>query len=133
MQVGDNASLRKTITEADVLLFAAISLDTNPAHLDAVQAGQSRFGGRIAHGMLTGSLISGVLGTKLPGAGTIYLEQTLRFLEPVRVGATVEARVEVVEVGDKGRVRMHTSCTDENGKIVVDGHALVIAPRTSND
>lgn len=129
MHIGDSAAISKTITETDVVIFAGISLDTNPAHLDESWARQTRFGTRIAHGFLTGSLISAVLGTKLPGPGTIYLEQTLRFTKPVHIGTTIEARVEVVELGDKGRAKLATTCTDDDGDIVVEGHATVIIPK----
>lgn len=131
LAVGDRDSLRKTMTEADVVIFSGMSLDTNPVHIDALTARDSRFGGRIVHGMLVSSLISAVIGTRLPGAGTIYMEQSLRFVKPVPVGATVEAQVEVVEILPRGRVRLATNCVDEDGDFVVEGEALVLVPSNS--
>src|SRR3990172_3190348 len=97
LSVGMSAVYSKTITDADILMFSAVSGDTNPVHLDQEFAAQTRFQGRIAHGMLTASLLSAVLGTKLPGPGCIYISQDLRFRAPVRVGDTVQARVVVEE------------------------------------
>ena len=94
LSVGQTASLAKTITEADILLYAAVSMDTNPMHLDAEFAGKAQFGERIAHGMLAAGLISAVLGTRLPGPGAIYMRQSLRFAAPVKIGQTVKATVE---------------------------------------
>ena len=95
LAIGQSASLGKTITEADILLYAAISTDTNPVHIDAEAAKQSIFGERIAHGMLSAGLISAVLGTRLPGPGTLYMRQTLRFAAPVKIGDTVKATATV--------------------------------------
>jgi 3-hydroxybutyryl-CoA dehydratase len=128
VEVGAVAEFRKTVTEADVVMFAGITGDMNPAHLDAVWAEGSRFGGRIAHGMLTASFVSTVLAMKLPGPGTIYLSQSLRFLGPVRIGDTVTARVEVLEVMAKGRVRLATTVETQDGTRVVEGEAVVLAP-----
>jgi 3-hydroxybutyryl-CoA dehydratase len=128
-QPGDRAETSRTITDADVVLFAGVTGDFNPAHMDAVAAERGPFGGRIAHGMLTGGLISAVLAMKLPGPGTIYLSQSLRFLRPVRIGDTVTARVEVLEtIEKKRRVRLATSAVNQNGETVVDGEALVMLP-----
>ena len=127
--VGDSTSLSKTIGEVDVTLYAAVSLDTNPAHLDEVHAADTPFGKRIAHGMLTAGLISACLGTRLPGPGTIYLSQDLKFRAPVFLGDTITATVEVVALEDKGRVRMRTTCTNQKGDLVVDGEAVVLPPR----
>ncbi|HEX8971210.1 MaoC family dehydratase [Oryzihumus sp.] len=127
--VGDSTSLSKTIGEVDVTLYAAVSLDTNPAHLDEVHAAETPFGKRIAHGMLTAGLISACLGTRLPGPGTIYLSQDLKFRAPVFLGDTVTATVEVVALEEKGRVRMRTTCTNQKGDLVVDGEAVVLPPR----
>ena len=110
-------------------MSASVSLDTNPVHLDAVAAEKSLFGERIAHGMLTAGLISACLGTRLPGPGTIYLGQTLEFSAPVRIGDTITAQVEVVEVGEKGRVRLATRCTNVTGETVLSGEATVLPPR----
>jgi 3-hydroxybutyryl-CoA dehydratase len=126
---GMAAELSRTVTETDVVLFAGITGDTNPVHLDEEAARRSRFGGRIAHGILTAGLISAVLGTRLPGPGAIYMEQTLRFLRPVRIGDTVTARVEVIERDPgKRRVRLATTCSNQNGEPVLEGEATVLVP-----
>lgn len=128
LSVGQTASLAKTITEADILLFAAVSMDTNPVHLDAEAAAASPFKERIAHGMLSAGLISAVLGTKLPGAGTIYMGQTLRFRAPVKIGATVTATVTVKSLdAEKKRAVLDTVCTVA-GKPVIEGEATVMVP-----
>ena len=126
--VGQSAEFTKTVTEADVVLFAGITGDLNPAHVDQVWAEASRFGGRIAHGMLSASFISTVLAMKLPGPGTIYLSQSLRFTAPVRIGETVTARVEVAEVMPKRRVRLATTVTKQDGTVAIEGEAVVVAP-----
>jgi 3-hydroxybutyryl-CoA dehydratase len=132
IKVGDTAEFTKTITEADVVLFAGITGDFNPAHVNQVWAASTRFQGRIAHGMLSGAIISTVLGMYLPGPGTIYLSQELRFLAPVRIGDTITARVEVQElVKEKNRVRLRTTCQNQDGTIVVDGTAIVLPPATT--
>ena len=129
LEVGLRASLGKTITEADILLFAAVSLDTNPVHLDSEAAKQSVFKERVAHGMLSAGLISAVLGTRLPGAGTIYMGQTLRFRAPVRIGDTVTATAEVTALdAERKRAVLKTSCTVA-GKLVIEGEATVM-PRS---
>lgn len=125
--VGMTAGVAKTITEADILLFSAVSTDTNAVHLDEEFGKTTMFGGRIAHGMLSASLLSAVLGTRLPGPGVIYLSQSLRFKAPVRIGDTVHAKVTVKEViTDKARVVLDTVCT-VGDKIVIDGEAMVMA------
>jgi 3-hydroxybutyryl-CoA dehydratase len=121
------AELSKTVTETDVVLFAGITGDFNPAHVNEVEARASRFGGRIAHGMLSAGFISAVLGMRLPGPGSIYLSQSLKFTAPVRIGDTVTARVEVVEVV-KRRVRLATTCRTQDGTTVVEGEAVVLVP-----
>jgi 3-hydroxybutyryl-CoA dehydratase len=129
LEVGRSAELAKTVTETDVVLFAGITGDLNPAHVNQIEAERSRFGGRIAHGMLSAGFISAVLGTQLPGPGTIYLEQTLRFRRPVRIGDTVTARVEVLElVPGKRRARLKTTCVNQVGETVVEGEATVMVP-----
>jgi 3-hydroxybutyryl-CoA dehydratase len=126
---GLRAEFTKTVTEADVVAFAGLSGDFNPVHVDAVAAAQSRFGERIAHGMLSASFISTVIAMKLPGPGTIYLGQTLRFARPVKLGDTVTARAEVREiVAAKRRVVLATTCTNQHGEVVVDGEATVLVP-----
>jgi 3-hydroxybutyryl-CoA dehydratase len=128
LAVGQTASLGKTITEADILMYAAVSTDTNPLHLNAEAAKASIFGERIAHGMLSAGLISAVLGTTLPGPGTIYLGQTLRFRRPVKIGDTVTATVEVTALDPiKKQATLKTVCT-VNGKVVIDGEAQVQPP-----
>ena len=125
--VGMSANLGKTITEADILLFSAVSTDTNAVHLDEEYGKTTMFGGRIAHGMLSASLLSAVLGTRLPGPGVIYLGQSLRFKAPVRIGDTVHAKVTVKEViAEKSRVVLDTVCS-VGGKVVIDGEAMVMA------
>jgi len=130
IHVGDVAELAKTVTESDIALFAGVTGDFNAVHIDAEAAKKSVFGERIAHGMLSAGFISAVLGMRLPGAGSIYLSQTLRFTKPVRIGDTVTARVEVLEVlTAKRRVRLATSCRNQNGEVVVDGEAVVMLNR----
>jgi 3-hydroxybutyryl-CoA dehydratase len=125
LHVGQTASLGKTITEADILLYAAVSMDTNPVHLNDEAAKQSIFGERIAHGMLSAGLISAVLGTQLPGPGTIYMGQTLRFRGPVKIGATVNATVEVTALNEeKKRATLKTTCT-VGDEVVIEGEAYV--------
>ncbi len=128
IKIGDFAEYGKTITEADVLLFSAVSGDNNPVHLNQSYAEQSAFKTRIAHGMLTASLISTVVGTRLPGEGTIYLSQSTRFKAPVQLGETVTARATVAELfPEKKRVRFITECR-VGDKVVLEGESLVLAP-----
>ncbi len=125
---GMSASLAKTVTEADIILFAGISTDVNPAHLDEEYAKGTMFGGRIAHGMLSAGFISAVLANHLPGPGTIYMSQTLKFKAPVRPGDTVKATVTVKEVNvAKNRVTLDTVCT-VGGKVVIEGECLMMPP-----
>lgn len=129
LKIGQSASTSKTVTEADVILFAGISTDFNPAHLDEEYAKTTQFGGRIAHGMLSAGFISAVLGTQLPGPGTIYLGQTLKFKAPVRIGDTVTATVTVKElIVEKNRVILDTVCT-VGGKVVIEGEATMMPPK----
>jgi acyl dehydratase len=124
--IGTEATLSRTITEDDILLFAVVSGDKNPLHLDAEYAERSLFGKRIAHGFLIGSLISAVLGNVLPGPGSIYLGQTLRFLAPIHIGDTVTVAVKVVALReDKRIVTLHTNCTNQHGTLVLSGEATV--------
>lgn len=128
LSVGQSASFTKTVTETDIVLFAGISGDTNPAHLNQEYAEQTMFKGRIAHGMLSAGFISAVLGTKLPGPGTIYLAQTLRFKAPVKAGDTVTARVTVTELTpEKKKAVLKTVCL-VRGKEVIEGEATVMVP-----
>ncbi|ODT04087.1 MAG: enoyl-CoA hydratase [Gemmatimonadetes bacterium SCN 70-22] len=129
LQVGQTAEFSKTVTESDVTLFAGITGDFNPAHVDEVRASASRFGGRIAHGMLSAGFISACIAMRLPGPGAIYLSQTLKFTRPVRIGDTVTARVEVLEWNEgKRRARLLTTCRNQRGELVIEGEALVLVP-----
>ncbi len=129
ISVGDSASLTRTLRPQDIELFAVMSGDVNPAHVDAAYAETDMFHGVIAHGMWGGALISAVLGTELPGPGTIFLNQSLRFEAPVGLGDTVVVRVEVTEKQAKGRLTLACTCLNQNGKMVIEGEARVIAPR----
>jgi 3-hydroxybutyryl-CoA dehydratase len=129
MAVGDSATFSKTITETDITLFGAISGDFNPAHMDAEYAATTKFEKRIAHGMIATSLISGLLGMKLPGAGTIYLDQYVKFTAPVYIGDTITAKVEVAEKLARNRVKMITTVSNQNGVSVLEGEANILAPR----
>lgn len=133
-QEGDSASFAKTITDADVTLFAGVTGDTNPIHIDAEYAAGTRFERRIAHGMLTAGLISTAIGTRLPGPGTIYMGQTLRFTAPVYLGDTVTATVTVSTYDrKKGRMTLETICRNQRGEEVVAGEAQVsYRPRRSS-
>jgi phosphate acetyltransferase len=132
IRVGDTASLERAVTENDIELFALVSGDVNPAHLDAEFAAKDIFGKPVAHGMWTASLVSAVLGTTLPGPGCIYLGQTIAFTKPVFPGDTVTATVTVLEKQDKKRlVRLETVCTNQDGETVLKGEATVIAPKDS--
>lgn len=132
LQIGDRAELTHTVRPDDIMLFAAVSGDVNPAHLDATFAAAGPFGHVVAHGMWTAALVSAVLGTRLPGPGTIYLDQNIRFRRPVTPGDTITAAVEVTElIPDKKRVRLATICTNQHGDRVLEGEALVIAPATA--
>jgi 3-hydroxybutyryl-CoA dehydratase len=128
LEVGMMRSLRKVVTDKDIEMFAEVSTDRNPVHLDDAYAQDTIFEGRIAHGMLTAGLISAVIGEQLPGHGTVYLAQSLRFLAPVRPGDTVTAEVEVTEIDYKKRkVTLDTRCL-VGGKKVLTGEAVVLAP-----
>jgi len=129
LTVGMAAVLSRTVTETDIVLFAGISGDTNPIHLSQEFAAGSVFKGRVAHGMLTAGLISGVLGTRLPGPGAIYLSQNLAFKAPVRIGDTVTVRATVTEVNrDRRRVTMKTVCS-VGETVVIDGEAVLLVPK----
>ena len=128
LQVGMSASVSRTISEADILMFAGVSVDTNPVHLDQEFAASTMFGGRIAHGMLSAGLISAVFGTRLPGPGSIYLSQNLKFKAPVKIGDTVVARVSVKELkAEKRRAVFSTVCT-VGSTVVLDGEAELLIP-----
>lgn len=127
---GQSAEITKTISESDVYLFAGITGDFNPAHLNEVYAQKTFFKARIAHGMLLAGLMSAVLGTALPGPGTVYLRQELEFKAPAFLGDTITARVEVLETDPaKNRARLRTTCLRQDGTILVDGIAFVSPPK----
>lgn len=126
ISVGMQASFSKTVTETDIVLFAGITGDNNPVHIDALAAAESIFKGRIAHGMLSVGFISAVLGTRLPGPGAIYLSQNLKFLAPVRIGDTVKATCEVVAVlPQRRRVTLKTLC-QVGEQVVIEGEAVMM-------
>jgi 3-hydroxybutyryl-CoA dehydratase len=128
LAVGMSAAYARTVTEADIVLFAGISGDNNPVHMNEVYARSTMFKGRIVHGLLSASFISTVISSRLPGPGAIYLSQNLRFKAPVRAGDTVEARVTITDVmADKNRVALKTVCT-VGDTVVIDGEALVLVP-----
>ena len=130
LKVGDTAEIQKTISETDVYLYAGITGDLNPAHLNEEYARGTFFKTRIAHGMLIAGLISTILGNKLPGPGTIYTHQSVDFMAPVRFGDTITARAEVTELDfEKNRTRLKTTCLNQEGTIVLDGEALVSPPK----
>jgi 3-hydroxybutyryl-CoA dehydratase len=128
LKVGQAASYTKTVTEADIVKFAEVSGDNNPVHLDEAFAATTMFKGRIAHGMLSAGFISTVIGTRLPGSGTIYMSQTLRFKAPVRIGDTVTATCTVTEIiAEKRRAVLSTVCK-VGDNVVIEGEALVMVP-----
>ena len=125
--IGASAHIVKTIEMADIEAFAAVSLDTNPMHLSAAFARRTRYGTQIAHGMLTASLISAVIGTKLPGPGSIWVSQSLHFLKPVFPGDTITATATVVAVNpEKALVTLRTHCANQSAEVVLDGEALIL-------
>jgi 3-hydroxybutyryl-CoA dehydratase len=129
LSVGQSAELIRTVQAEDLVAFATVTGDDNPVHLDEDFAKTTSFGGRIAHGMLSAGYISAVIGTKLPGSGAIYLEQTLRFRRPVRIGDGVTARAEVIAIdAERARVTLVTTCRVA-GKVVVEGEATIMVPR----
>src|SRR5690242_7941710 len=129
IKVGDTASLIRTLSRKDIELFAIMSGDVNPAHVDDEYARSDMFHKIVAHGMWGASLISTLLGTKLPGPGTIYLDQTLSFLHPVSIGDTITTTVRVVEMNAKKyHVTFDCECTNQHGDVVISGYANVIAP-----
>ena len=130
LELGQQARFTKTVSEFDVYMFAGISGDFNPAHINQAYAEQTAFKTRIAHGILSAGFISNVLGNQLPGPGTIYISQSMTFLAPVNIGDTITATAEVVEIRtEKKRVRIKTVCTNQDGTEVLSGEALVSPPR----
>jgi 3-hydroxybutyryl-CoA dehydratase len=129
LKVGDSTKISKTITETDIENFARATGDFNPIHLDQAYAEKTIFKERIAHGLLSVGLLSSILGNILPGHGTIYLSQEVRFLAPVRIGDTITARVEVIElIPEKNRAKFKTTCINQDGKEVVEGTAWGMPP-----
>ena len=128
LELGMSASASRTVSEADILMFAGVSGDTNPAHLDQEFAASTMFGGRIAHGMLSAGLISAVFGTRLPGPGSIYLSQTLKFKAPVKIGDTVVARVTVKELKTEKRRAVFSTVCSVGSTVVLEGEAELLIP-----
>lgn len=129
LKIGQSAMFGRTVTDADIAAFAGVSGDTNPIHLHDGFARTTRFGQRIAHGMLSGSFISTVIGTKLPGPGAVYVSQTMAFMAPVMIGDTITAVATVTAIDEKRRrVTLKTQCLNGE-KIVIDGEAVVLVPR----
>lgn len=132
ISVGMSAERARTVTADDVRRYAEVTGDLNPVHVDAEAAAKSRFGGLIAHGMLSAGYVSAVLGMELPGPGAIYIAQTLKFTRPVKPGDTITARVEVVEViAARRRVRLGTTCRNQHGEAVLEGEATILVPEDS--
>jgi len=130
LAVGDSAQFSKTVTETDIALFAAISGDFNPLHVDAEFAKRSRFGARVAHGPLTLALAAGVLGTRLPGIGAIAVSNHIDYRRPVYIGDTITARAEVAALDpERNRATIALVWTNQDGELVAEGQAVVIPPR----
>ena len=133
IKVGDKEKFTKTVSEVDVYLFAGITGDFNPVHINEIYANKTFFKTRIAHGMLLAGLISTVVGNKLPGSGTIYVKQEFNFLAPAYIGDTITAIVEVLEIiGDINRVKLKTTCLNQHGTTILNGEALVSPPKIQN-
>lgn len=134
LKVGETAEFTKTVSESDIYLYAGVTGDLNPAHINETYAEKTYFKTRIAHGMLTAGFISAVVGNKLPGSGTVYVKQELSFLAPVRIGDTVTARVEVTEIMDEKKLaKLRTICNNQEGVKVLDGEAVVSPPRSPKE
>ena len=132
LKVGDVAEFAKTVAETDIYLYAGITGDFNPAHVNEAYAKTTFFKTRIAHGMLTAGFISAIIANQLPGPGTIYLKQDLSFLAPVHMGDTITGRVEIIELNvEKNRVRLKTTCSNQDGVMVISGEGLVSPPKAS--
>lgn len=132
LQVGETAQFSKTVSETDVYLFAGISGDFNPAHINEQYASNTFFKTRIAHGLLSAGFLSAVLANQLPGPGTIFISVSLKFLAPVPIGDTITAQAEVAEIDkNKHRVTMNLSCINQEGKPVLAGEAVVSPPKAS--
>jgi len=130
LKIGDRAEFSKTVSETDIYLYAGVTGDFNPAHINEEYAKKTFFKTRIAHGMLCAGFISAVMANKLPGPGCIYLKQELSFLAPVRIGDTITANAEVLELDPgKNRARLRTWCVNQDGLTVLNGEALVSPPK----
>ena len=128
--VGQKAAFSRTVTETDIVMFAGLSGDYNPVHVDQEYAGDTRFGQRIAHGLLTTSFLSRLLGMELPGKGSVFLEQTLKFLKPVFIGDTITASAEILEIDSDRRIlRLETICRKQDNTVVLQGEAKMMMPK----
>lgn len=133
LSIGDTAEFTKTIAESDIYLFAGVTGDLNPAHINETYAQKTFFKTRIAHGMLLAGFISTVIGMKLPGPGAIYIRQELKFLAPARIGDTITARVEVTQMqSEKNRITLRTTCTNQENTLILDGEATISPPKTKS-
>lgn len=126
--IGQKAEFSKTISESDVYTFAEVTGDFNPVHIDCVKASKTIFKKQIVHGLLSASLISTVIGTKMPGNGTIYLSQNLKFIKPVFIHDTLTAEVEIIDIQDNKRAKLKTQVFNQNSNLVIDGDAVVFLP-----
>lgn len=132
LELGQRASFEKTISESDIQMFCGISGDINPVHVSELAGQKSVFGNRVAHGILVSGLTSAVLGMQLPGPGTIYLGQELRFTAPVYIGDTIRAEVEVAEINlEKNIVKLNTRSINQHDKVVIQGVATVMPPKAN--
>ncbi len=135
IKVGDTCDFSKTVTNEDVFNFAEVSGDKNPLHLDDEYAKTTMFGQRIAHGMIGAGIISAAIGMKMPGVGTTYLDQSLKFKAPVHIGDTLTAHIEVIDLIEKPKfdiAKLKTTCTTQDGTVVIEGEASVIPPRNAD-
>ncbi|MFW2365057.1 MAG: MaoC family dehydratase [Desulforhopalus sp.] len=133
INIDESAEFSKTIAEADIYLFAGVTGDFNPAHINEEYAKETFFKGRIAHGMLLAGFVSGVIGCQLPGPGSIYIKQDLKFRAPARAGDTVTAKVTVVEViEERNRVILQTTCINQDGTLLLDGQATISPPKKTS-
>jgi len=129
LKIGDTAYVEKTITETDVYLYACSPGDFSWLHVNEMRASKGHFKTRIVHGMLLVGLISNVVGNQMPGSGTIYETQNLRFVRPCFMNDTIKARTEVIELMPAGRVKLKTTCHNQRGELIIDGEAIAIPPR----
>ena len=127
--IGDKADFSKTITESDICQFASLTGDYNPLHINEEYAAKTRFGKRIAHGMLTSSFICTVLGMKMPGEDTIHISQYLEFKKPVFIGDTITVNLEITEILEKGHLKISSIINNQNNDIVVNGYCVVKPPK----